>query len=44
MVLLAALLLAVLIGYPVFIIIIRSFTLDGALSLENYKEAFFDSR
>ena len=43
MVLLAALLLAVLIGYPVFIIIIRSFTLDGALNLENYKEAFFDS-
>ncbi len=44
MILLAALLLAVLIGYPVCIILIRSFTLNGGFTLENYKEVFSDVR
>ena len=44
MVLLAALLLAVLIGYPVCIILLRSFTMDGGFTLANYREVFLDSR
>lgn len=44
MVLLAALLLAVLIGYPVCIILLRSITLDGGFTLANYRDVFLDSR
>ena len=39
-VLLAASLLIVLIGYPVFIIFIRSFSVEGKLRIENYLQVF----